>query len=63
MPFGGAFAQLLGDSIPSRRQRRYEEFVKAIAHAVEILEERIDESRISSDEFADLVEFRASQTM
>lgn len=56
IPFGGSFAQLLGDTIPSRRQRRYEEFVKAIAHAVEMLEDRIDESRITSDEFADLVE-------
>ena len=56
IPFGGSFAQLLGDTIPSRRQRRYEEFVKAIAHAVRVLEDRIDEARINSDEFADLVE-------
>ncbi len=56
IPFGGAFAQLLGDTIRSRRQRRYEEFVKAIAHALEVLQDRIDEARISTDEFADLVE-------
>lgn len=56
LPFGGALAQLLGDTIPSRRQRRYEDFVKSIAHALEVLEARIDEERISSDEFADLVE-------
>ena len=56
IPFGGVFARLLGDTIPSRRQRRYEEFVKAISHALRVLEGRIEEARISSDEFADMVE-------
>lgn len=56
VPFGGAFAQLLGDKIPSRRQRRYEAAVKAIAHAIGQLSDRIDEAAIGSDQFADLVE-------
>jgi hypothetical protein len=34
IPFGGAFAQLLGDTIPSRKQRRYSSWKITVCHSV-----------------------------
>ena len=51
-PFCGGIASLMSDYIPSSKQKRLEEFVAQIAKDLERLQDKVDESKILTDEFA-----------
>ena len=55
-PFCGGIASLISDYIPSGKQRRLEEFAEFIATGLRKLQNRVDEDRILTDEFAFLFE-------
>jgi len=55
-PFGGGIASLMTDYIPSMKEKRLKDFVQGIASDLEVLENRIDEKTIQTDEFAFVLE-------
>jgi len=55
-PFTGGIASLMTDYIPSRKQKRLEEFAEHLATDLERLQDRIDADTILTDEFAFLFE-------
>jgi hypothetical protein len=55
-PFTGGIASLMTDYIPSRKQKRLEEFTEQLAANLERLQNRINEDTILTDEFAFLFE-------
>jgi hypothetical protein len=55
-PFTGGIASLMTDYIPSRKQKRLEEFAQQVAADLERLQDRIDKDTILTDEFAFLFE-------
>jgi hypothetical protein len=60
LPGGGAFVELYGTYLPSRRQRRVEEFlIKDVPRALDDLVTRVgrvEEARILSEPYADVFE-------
>ena len=55
-PFAGGVAALMSDYIPTAKQKRLEEFAEQISNDLTELQERVDETRILTDEFAFLFE-------
>lgn len=55
-PFCGGIASLMNDYIPSSKQERIEEFAEAIASDLELLQDRVNESLILTDDFAFIFE-------
>jgi hypothetical protein len=55
-PFTGGIASLMTDYIPSRKQKRLEEFTQRLAADLARLQDRINEETILTDEFAFLFE-------
>jgi len=55
-PFCGGIASLMSDYIPSSKMRRLEEFAEQLATDLNELKDRINQSKILSDEFAFIFE-------
>jgi hypothetical protein len=51
-PFTGGIASLMTDYIPSMKQRRLEEFAEQVATDLKSLQDRVEEARLLTDEFA-----------
>ena len=56
VPFGGGLASLMSDYIPSSKHSRIIDFTKQIASDFQRLEDKIDEVKIKTDEFAYILE-------
>jgi hypothetical protein len=52
VPFGGGFASLMTDYIPSMKQKRLEEFVQDVAADLQALQDRVKEDTFFTEEFA-----------
>jgi len=55
-PFCGGIASLMSDYIPSSKMRRLEEFAEQLARDLNELKDRVNQSKILSDEFAFIFE-------
>jgi len=55
-PFCGGIATLMSDYIPSGKQRRLEAFAEKLAADLTELQDRVDEAKLLTDEFAFLFE-------
>lgn len=56
VPFAGGIASLISDYIPTRRQKRLEEFALSISKELENFKENINDKYILTDEFAFIFE-------
>lgn len=55
-PFCGGIASLIADYIPSGKQKRLEEFTEQVAKDLNEFKQRVDETKILTDEFAFIFE-------